>query len=120
MNKITFSRIYTSNSRQISILGTVTSMREQTRWFHYKKTTDSYSEYGYVANYVDFNVMRVIIIVIVIKVIVIKIVYISKKSNNSNSYSNNGNKIVIIVKTVIIMIVIIVIIRVISIVIRVL
>ena len=48
-------------------------------------TTDSDSEYNYVANLTDFNVMGVIIIVIVIKIIVIKIVYISKKSNNSNS-----------------------------------
>ena len=51
-------------------------------------TTDSDSECSYVANLIDFNVMRVI-------VIVIKIVYNSKKS--CNSYSNNGYKRVIIV-----------------------
>ena len=52
-------------------------------------TTDSDSECSYVANLVDFNVMRVI-------GIVIKIVYNSKKSNNctnSNNYSNNRNSI---------------------------
>ena len=83
MNKNTFSRSYTINSRQISILGPVTSMQEQTR---YKMTTDSDSECSYVANLADFNVMRVIIIVIVIKIIVIKIAYNNKKRN---SYSNN-------------------------------
>ena len=93
MNKNTFFRNFTSNSRQIPILGSVTSMREQTRLFHNKITTDSDSECSYVANLADFHVIRVI--VIVIKTIVIKIVYNSKKSNNSNSYSNNGNKIVI-------------------------
>ena len=51
-------------------------------------TTDSDSEYRYVANLADFNV--IIVIVIVIKIIVIK-VYNSKKSNNSNIYSNNNN-----------------------------
>ena len=35
-------------------------------------TTDSDSECGYVANFADFNVIRVIIIVIVIKIMVIK------------------------------------------------
>ena len=45
----------TQNSRQISILGTVTSMREQTRCFHNKMTTDSDSECSYVANFADFN-----------------------------------------------------------------
>ena len=79
MNKNTFSQSYTSNSRQISILGTVTSMLEQTRWFHNKMTTDSDSECSYIANLAGFNVIRVIIIVIVIKIIVIKIVYNSKK-----------------------------------------
>ena len=77
MIKNTFSRSYTSNSRQISILGSVTSMREQTRLFHNKMTTDSDSECSYVANLADFNVMRVIMIIIVIT-----IVYNNKKSNN--------------------------------------
>ena len=74
-------------------------------------TTDSASEYSYVTNLADFNVIRVIIIiVIVIKIIVIKIVYNSK---NSDYYSKNCNKIEIIVKRVIIVIVIIIVIRVI-------
>ena len=57
-------------------------MREQTRLFHYKMTTDSDSKCSYVANLADFNVIRVIIIVIVIKiiVIVIKIVYNSLRN----------------------------------------
>ena len=42
-------------------------------------TTDSDSDFSYVANLADFNVMRVI------KIIVIKIVYNSKKSSNSYS-----------------------------------
>ena len=99
MNKNTFSQSYTSNSRQISILGSVTSMRNRPDDF-ITMTTDSDSECSYVANLADFNVMRVIIIVIVIKIIVIKIVYNSKKSNNShsNNYSKNSTVIVIIIK----------------------
>ena len=93
MNKNTFTRSYTSNSRQMSLLGSVTTMIEQTRWFYNKMTTDSDSECSYVANFADFNVIKVIIIVIVIKIIVIQIVYNRKKSNkctNSNNYSNNS------------------------------
>ena len=56
MNRNTFSRSYSTNSHQISILGSVTSMREQTRWFHNKMTTDSDSECSYVANLAYFNV----------------------------------------------------------------
>ena len=54
-------------------------MREQTRWFHNKVTTDSNSECSYVANLADFIVMRVIIKAIVIKIIVIQIVYNIKR-----------------------------------------
>ena len=71
MNKNTFSRSYTLNSRQISILGSVTSMLEQTRLFNSKMTTDGDSECSYVANLADFNVIRVIIIVIIVRVIII-------------------------------------------------
>ena len=91
MNKNTFSRSYTSNSRQISILGYVTSMREQTRYFHNKMTTDSDSECSYVANFVDFNVMRVIIRVTRVIIFVIRL-YNCNMSNYSNKgkYSNNN------------------------------
>ena len=39
-------------------------MLEQPRCFHNKMTTDSDSEYSYVDNLANFNVIRVIIIVI--------------------------------------------------------
>ena len=61
MNQNTLSRSYISNSRQISILGSVTSMLEQTRLFHNKITTDSDSECSYVANLADFNVIIIVI-----------------------------------------------------------
>ena len=48
-------------------------------------TTESDSECSYVANLVDFNVIRVIIIVIVIKIIVIKIIY---NNNNNNIFTH--------------------------------
>ena len=74
MNKNAFSWSYTSNSRQISIIGTGTSMREQTRWFHSKMTTNSDSECSYVANLAGFNVIRVIIIVKTVIIVTIEIV----------------------------------------------
>ena len=64
-------------------------------------TTDSDSEYSYVANLAGFDVIREI-------VIVIKIIY------TSNSYSNNGNKIVIIVKRVLLIQIVIIIIIIIN------
>ena len=67
--KIHFSEVTPSNSRKISIPGSVTSMLEQSRWFHNKMTTDSDSECSYVANLADFNVIRVLIIVIVINIV---------------------------------------------------
>ena len=39
-------------------------------------TTDSDSECSYVANLVDFNVIRVILIVIVIKIVIIRVILI--------------------------------------------
>ena len=78
-------------------------------------TTDSDSECSYVANLVDFNVIRVIIVIIEIVTVIVKIVmviiiiivgiivivirviliviivYTSNKINNSSNKSNNNN-----------------------------
>ena len=73
MNKNTFFRSCTLNSRQISISGSVTSMLDQLICrFHNKMTTDSDSECSCVANLADFNVIRVIVIVIKISVIIVQ------------------------------------------------
>ena len=61
-------------------------MLEQPRLFYNKWTTDSDSECSYVANLVDFNVIRVI------EIVTKSNNSIYSNNRNSNNYSHNSKK----------------------------